>query len=165
MRTIPGLLLVLSLTACPAGGSGGAPVVSTITTAQLDSARRSPTGRVRLVNVWATWCRPCMDEIPALVRIREEFAPSGVELTMVSTDDPDDLDSLVVPTLRRLGVEFETYILDDDADRFIRVMHPDWSGALPASFIYDRDGSLAGWFYGERSYESFAEELRGLIDE
>jgi thiol-disulfide isomerase/thioredoxin len=117
-----------------------------------------------MVHVWATWCRPCLEELPSLVKLRKEFSSDGFSLILVSTDDPDDADSLVVPALDSAGVGFGSYLYTGKSqDAFIRRLHPDWTGAMPASFIYDRTGRLAGWFYGERTYESYASEIDKLL--
>ena len=74
------------------------------------------------------------------------------------------IDSLVAPALAKAGVKFQTYIYaggDDDA--LIRSLHPDWSGALPATFITGRGRPPMRWFVGGKSYEQLRAEVSGFL--
>ncbi len=151
-----------------AGESGpGDTGIIRITTSGVDSLKTSSGSSVVLLNVWASWCAPCIDEMPGLVRLRADYPAKDLDLIMISTDDPDDIDSLVAPALSKAGVKFRTYILatgDDDA--FIRSLHPDWTGALPATFITDRTSggeTTSTWFVGERSYDDLRAEVSEML--
>jgi len=140
--------------------------IVSIDAAGIDSLRESSGARLVLVNVWASWCAPCIEEMPGLVRLRGDYPPSELAIIMVSTDDPEDLRPLVVPALDSAGVEFRTYILapgNDDA--FIRSMNGDWTGALPATFMFLRGSDMTNWFIGGRSYEDLHSAVSGLLGE
>jgi thiol-disulfide isomerase/thioredoxin len=140
-----------------------APVVP-VGAAGIDSLRRSSGARVVLVNVWATWCRPCMDEMPGLVKVRGEYSRDDLEVILLSADDLSDLDSSVVPFLRKTGVDFPTYIIGDkDQDAVIRALDPEWSGALPATMLTVRDAPEPRTLVGERTVEQFREEIDALL--
>jgi thiol-disulfide isomerase/thioredoxin len=121
-------------------------------------------GNVTLVNVWATWCDPCREEMPNLVKLRNNYRDRGLEVIIVSADDIDKADSLVPATLKKLGVDFQTYIDQDSTDdAFINGMDPQWSGALPTSFLYGKDGKLVETMLGGKSYEAFEKEVTKLL--
>ena len=121
-------------------------------------------GGVTLVNVWATWCDPCKKEIPSLVKLRHEFDSTGFKLILVSADDIELAETNVPRTLRKLSVNFQTYIKQDTTDEaFMMGMNPDWSGALPTSFLYDKEGKLADMMVGERSYVKFKVAVKKLM--
>ena len=132
-----------------------------ITSAGVDSIVTSGGGQdVLLVNVWATWCEPCKEEIPSLVRLSDEY--DNLEVILISTDDEEETATEVLPTLQRLGVDFTTYILDEDQNVFMNNMHPEWAGALPATFIY-QGGELQTWFYGGKTIDQFEEIVRPYL--
>jgi len=170
---LPRLVFAVTLLLAPAcserggagpSGSGGGEII-TATPDLIDSLRGSSASRVVLVNVWATWCAPCLEEMPGLVRLHGEFTDDELEVIMVSTDDTDDIDSLVAPALAKAGVAFPTYILAPGMeDAFIRSLHPDWSGALPATFVTARGTGRSEWFVGGRSHDDFRRAVSELLD-
>jgi len=92
-----------------------------------------------LVNFWATWCTPCVDELPAFERIRKEYERKNVKVLLVSLDFPRQLDSRLVPFLEKHGIGSEVVLLDDpDANKWIDKVDPEWSGAIPATLIYNK---------------------------
>ncbi|HLB01488.1 MAG TPA: TlpA disulfide reductase family protein [Bacteroidota bacterium] len=161
--------LALLVSSCREGGGGGSAAGSAgrilpVTIAGIDSLRASSRSGVVLLNMWASWCAPCIDEMPALVRLRADYPDTDLDIIMVSTDYTEDLDSLVAPALAKAGVKFQTYIYaggDDDA--LIRSLHPDWSGALPATFITGRGRPPMRWFVGGKSYEQLRAEVSGFL--
>ena len=140
--------------------------VNEVTVAELKNIVASSAGAVVLVNAWATWCKPCKEEMPALLRLNQKYGGKSFRLILVSADDIDDLDSVVKPMLTRLGVDFPTYIVHDTSDEaFITGMDPDWSGALPTSFVYDRQGKLVSRITGERTYAQFEKAIAGVLSD
>lgn len=141
-----------------------APGVTPVSAAAADSLRRSSPARVVLVNVWATWCKPCLEEMPALVRLRSEYSRDDLDLIILSADDLSDVDTAVVPFLGKTGVDFQTYVFGgDDQDEFIRTFDTTWSGALPATFLSSRPAGVSRTLVGGRSYEQFKAEVDALL--
>lgn len=106
-------------------------------------------GKVVLVNFWATWCAPCRKEMPDLAALEKRFQARGLVMVTVSADEPEDAPAAEA-FLRKSGVNGPAYLKktrDDDA--FINAIDPKWSGALPATFLYDRQGRKAASFFGE----------------
>ncbi len=120
--------------------------------------------KATLVNVWASWCEPCRKEMPGLVRLRHKYADQNVDVILVSTDDSATAATLVPRILDSIGVDFQTYVDCDSTDEeFITGLNPEWSGALPASFLYDRDGKLVDMMVGGKSYDTFEETVSKLV--
>jgi thiol-disulfide isomerase/thioredoxin len=118
------------------------------------AAVREPGARVVLVNVWATWCAPCLEELPDLLKLRREYSDRGLRLILVSGDFASARQQ-VRERLARLGVDFETYRREGDDMAFIEALDARWSGALPASFVYDGQGRLQHFEQGRATYEEF----------
>lgn len=125
-------------------------------------------GKVVLIDVWATWCGPCVASIPHLVRLTGKYRESGLEVVALSVDKGRWLDvdpfvekradinySLAVP-LAETDVHFSTLI---DLSPLGNV------AALPTAFVIDREGRLAGKFVGAGRYEEIESLIAKLIDE
>jgi len=119
--------------------------------------------RVLLINVWATWCVPCREEFPDLVKISNTFKDK-VRLVGISVDDPEILDSKVIPFLKNQKTEFENYLLKViEPEDFINLLSKEWSGAIPATFIYDKGGNQKKILIGKQSYELFEQAGKEVI--
>lgn len=120
--------------------------VDSVALAKLLPRSRQTTENARplLINFWATWCEPCRVEFPDLVKIDGEFRPRGLEFFTVSLDDKAELATTVPAFLREMkATRIPAYLLDtpEPADA-INAVDPTWSGALPATFLFDRQGKL-----------------------
>lgn len=157
---------VLSSGAHLCAASAEAGHVTAIDEHQIPKIVAEARGNVVVVNFWATWCVSCVKEFPAFLEVRKVFAPQGLALVFVSIDEMTSLDKAVKPFLRKMQVDFETYIKDtphDDA--FINTVSEQWSGALPATFIYTKQGGLAHSLIAEQSFEDIATRIAPLLKE
>lgn len=153
--------LCLSLVAGPAHAADRiTPIDAGTFGAELEARK----GRVLLVNFWATWCRPCLDEIPALRALEEEFRAQGFELLAVSLDNVEDFEVVVEPFMEKWFPEFETYIsLERDMDSIVSVIDPYWNEVLPTSYVVGRDGSVVERIQGGSTAEEFTEKITPLL--
>jgi thiol-disulfide isomerase/thioredoxin len=139
-----------------------APVVS-VTVAEppaIMQAVRAPGATAVLVNVWATWCEPCREELPDLVRFYREHRGKGVRLVMVSADDEDQA-ATVARVLASEGLDAKAFIKSGSDAAFIDSLDPKWRGALPATFLFDGKGTRRHSWLGPVTYQS----LRGRVVE
>ena len=103
-------------------------------------------GKVALVDFWATWCDPCREELPKLVALTTKLK---FDLITVSADEPEQA-AAAAALLDREHVPQPRYIKRSDDDQlFIDSVDKNWSGALPALFLYDRSGNRVASFIGE----------------
>ena len=114
-----------------------------------------------LIHAWATWCQPCLEEFPELVRVYDTYGAEGVELLLVSADSPEDK-AAVKAFLASHGAPTDSLITDRLDQEFIESLSPDWAGSLPASFFYSNGVLLKEW-EGKRSYEEYAETIEHLL--
>ena len=133
--------------AAPAARAGAGPSLVPVTAAGILDHVRRPGARATLVNVWATWCAPCREEFPALLRVARERAGDGLRLMLVSADF-DDQAPAVRAFLAERAVSDTTYLKSGDDMSFINTLSPQWSGALPATFVYDEGGRLVAFWEG-----------------
>ena len=118
--------------------------------------------QVTLVNVWATWCQPCREEFPAILQVYRELKEEGFRLIFISADFPEQ-EKQARRFLANHGVDFQTYMKTDKDQQFINALHPDWSGALPGTFIYDDSGELLRYWEGRAEYSRFKQAVQNVV--
>jgi thiol-disulfide isomerase/thioredoxin len=147
MSTIAALVLaaaaVVPANPAPVPSPAGADTI-------LAEVRRPGAGAV-LVNVWATWCSPCREEFPDLLHVARELEPKGLRLVLVSVDFAG-AEEATTTFLTSQGVDFPTFVRTGKDETFVNGLEPQWSGAIPATFLYDADGKLVRFWEGKASY-------------
>jgi thiol-disulfide isomerase/thioredoxin len=164
------LMAALSLSAQTPAPTRSAPVsnaaggVIPVTAADILRLVRESPSRAVVVNIWATWCEPCIEEFPALLRLRRDYQSRGLKLILVSADFDTELPQ-VGAFLERQKVDFPTYFKSEKDQEFINSLSADWSGALPATFLYDRNGKLLDFWQGQFSYATLEQKVREILDQ
>jgi thiol-disulfide isomerase/thioredoxin len=96
------------------------------------------TDTVYVINFWATWCRPCVEELPYFEQAKITFAQQKVRIILVSLDDRADLHTKLKPFLLRKQIKSKVVLLDEtDYNSWINKIEPTWEGAIPATIIYN----------------------------
>jgi thiol-disulfide isomerase/thioredoxin len=137
------------------------PPLFDVDAAAVSNLVQRSTNRVVLLHVWATWCPPCVEEFPQLVRLHRAYADKGLDLILISADSPGERAS-VRRFLSKHGVDWTTYRGSNMNDAFIRSVSTNWTGAIPASFFYGADGALQQEWEGARSFPEYEETVTGL---
>ena len=110
---------------------------------------KSNAGKVALVDFWATWCAPCRKEMPQIAKLEARLRDKGFQLVTISADEPEQ-EAAAADFLKNNAIRGTAYLRRaKDDDKFIQSVDPQWSGALPALFLYDRHGKLVKSFTGE----------------
>jgi len=104
-------------------------------------------GKVLLINMWATWCGPCLAEMPSFVKMQEKYGPSGFEILGLDTDDESaSLKSDIDKVVKEKGINYPIVFSDDETQAaFLNISK---FGGIPQSFLVDADGNLRGVFKG-----------------
>jgi len=120
-----------------------------------------PQDRPLLVNFWATWCDPCREEFPDLVKIDADYRTKGLDFVAISLDDVADMKTTVPKFLREQHATMPVYILDvPDPETIIQIVDGTWQGDMPATFLYDQNGAVVYKHKGPIK----PKELRAAID-
>lgn len=102
-----------------------------------------------VINFWATWCLPCVKELPFFEQINQKYKGQNVKVILVSLDMPKKIETNLIPFIIKKKLQSEVIHLDDpDANSWIEKVDKNWSGAIPATYIYNKKGKM---FY-ERSF-------------
>ncbi len=119
---------------------------------ELDKLR----GQVVVLNFWATWCTPCLREIPDFLALEQELGPRGLKVIGVSMNEPAELASLVEPFRRQHFPAFSSFLRNEpDMDSIASTVDAAWNEILPTTWILARDGKVAHRVQGRRSREEF----------
>lgn len=118
-------------------------------------------GKVVLVNFWATWCAPCREEMPGLVKIQNEFKEKGFEVIGVDADDEDA--ELIKNFAAKMNLNYK--LANADKDFFNNFLKVSKAPAIPQSFLINRDGKItAGWVGGgEKTIAEIRDSVSKLV--
>jgi thiol-disulfide isomerase/thioredoxin len=123
--------------------------------------RDSNDARPLLVNFWATWCDPCREEFPDLVKIDADYGAKKLSFVTVSLDDVSEVGTEVPKFLKLMKATMPTVLLNvNDPEPAIKSVDAAWDGQLPATFLYDKDGKVVFRHFGKIK----PDELRAAID-
>lgn len=120
-------------------------------------------GKPVLVTFWATWCEPCRMEYPMIVDLAKQHAPQGLVVVGISLDDDSDM-NIVRHFLNEYHPGFPNYRQKPgiDVDEFYHGINPQWTGGMPETIFYAKDGRIAGSFVGAQTREFFQQAI-GVI--
>ena len=137
-------------------------VVKSYTYKQLKVLLDQKDDKTYVVNFWATWCAPCVKELPAFEKLNAVYAAKGVEVLLVSLDFPKQLKKRVLPFIAQKKIQSKVLLLDNGKDdTWIKAIDSSWSGAIPATLIYNK---TARKFYKKSfDYEALEIELQTFL--
>lgn len=122
-----------------------------------------PNGKPLLINFWATWCDPCREEFPDLVKLSAAYKDK-VDFVTVSLDDLADIGTAVPKFLAGVKSTMPAYLLKTpDESAAILLVAKDWSGNLPMTAIFASSGETVYVRMGKFRYETLIEELDRLL--
>ena len=134
-------------------------------------------GKVVVVNIWATWCKPCLDELPALDGLQQTFSEHGLQVLGVSVDDPKTLKKIREYFSERAPNLTSYVAVGEPAERgrkgkkqryeesrdFVRALYEAWPSRFPTTMFFDAEGELKKTVIGSRSYMQFAMLLEEVL--
>ena len=116
-----------------------------------------------LVNFWATWCAPCIEEFPDLVKIDNDYK-GKIDFITITLDDVEELNTGVPKFLRRMKAEMPTFLLKtDDEGAAISTVYKDWAGGLPFTIFFDGKGAVVYNRQGKVVDEVLRKELDKVV--
>lgn len=119
-------------------------------------------GKTRIVNFWATWCKPCVAELPYFELINSRYPNKEVEVILVSLDLPNQVETKLIPFVKKQRIQSKIVLLDDpDANIWIPKVNENWSGSIPATIIYK--GNTSNFYERSFTYDELERELKKML--
>lgn len=138
--------------------------VSVIKITDLEKRIRNNSDTTYIVNFWATWCVPCVKELPDFDSINTTYINNKVKVILVSLDFKEDLKIKLLPFISTKKIRSEVVLLDEfNANYFIPKISGEWSGAIPATLIINNQKKLNRFFEKKLNYEFLKTEIENSL--
>jgi len=136
--------------------------VDVINFEQLSEIMTQDNDTTYVINFWATWCKPCVAEMPYFEALHDQTRDQAVKVILVSLDFPSQLESRVIPFVEKRELKPQVVLLDaGDPNKWIDRVDPSWSGAIPATLFYRGNNRkfVEDSFHDVASLESIIQSL------
>ena len=91
-----------------------------------------------VIHFWATWCVPCLKEIPEFNEFADKLAQEKIKIILVSLDFPQHINNKLIPFIEKHKITSKVVVLDDPNQNYwINKVSPEWTGAIPATLVYN----------------------------
>ncbi|MCE5331276.1 MAG: TlpA family protein disulfide reductase [Bacteroidales bacterium] len=145
MKQLFPLLFILIFTACGKTATSSAPAFKAVQYEELKAVLEQNDDVLYVVNFWATWCGPCVEELPGFMEVNAEYAENPkFKMILVSLDNVKKLDKTVKPFIASHKITTDVYLLDDNKrmNLWIPAFDASWSGSIPATVFYKNGKKL-----------------------
>ncbi|MBD1395026.1 TlpA disulfide reductase family protein [Mucilaginibacter glaciei] len=132
--------------------------VKLLTVSQLESRIKQGKDTIYVINFWATWCKPCVKELPEFEKFKTSVKGKPVKVILISTDLKSKLLSNVQPFVKAHQLTGEIYLLNEAPNSYTEKISADWSGALPGTLIVK--GSKKKFHEGAYTYEELVTAVK-----
>ena len=137
--------------------------ITTLNYEELKPFLHKNNNKTYVVNFWATWCMPCVKELPAFEKLYQKYKDKNVEVVLVSLDFSKQIETNLIPFIQKKKLQSKILHFEDSNEQFwIRDIADNWSGAIPATLIYNKQKRK---FYERTfSYEELQNELQTFLN-
>ena len=157
MRIILAVLLSLTLGLA----SLSAQKIEKIGVPELEKILSSPDNVLYVINFWATWCAPCVTELPYFEKLAKEYKSNDVRFVLVSLDFPSQIDTKLIPFLKKNKITLDVKIMTDlDYNSWIEKVDATWQGNIPSTLFFNNARSVK-YFHPNEVTEK---ELKEIIN-
>ena len=131
---------------------------------ELQKRLTHPSDTTYVVNFWATWCGPCVQELPSFEQVRAAQTNKKVKFLLVSLDYASQLDKKVKPFVQKRGLQAEVVLLNEpDPNTWLQKVDPRWSGSIPFTLIVNNQARKRITFEQPLTAAELTAELRKFL--
>ncbi|MBK9637206.1 MAG: TlpA family protein disulfide reductase [Bacteroidetes bacterium] len=128
---------------------------------QLLTILNNKSDSLLVLNFWATWCKPCVEEMQEFLRIEQELENKKVRFIYLSLDFKRDFETKLVPFVNKRKMKSDVFLLDEpDYDAWINIVDPSWQGSIPATLLLTPNAENRHFHEGQLTYL----ELKKIIN-
>lgn len=121
------------------------------------------TDKTYIVNFWATWCKPCVEELPYFEEVGKKYRERNVEVLLVSLDFPNQVDKQLKPFIEKNKIASRVILLNDpDQNSWISKVDSNWTGAIPATLIFNK--SQRAFYEKSFTLETLENEINKFLN-
>lgn len=158
MKQLVGLFLLLNV------GTLSAQEVPFIHRDQIEKWKNTDTDSVFVLNFWATWCAPCVAELPAFEKLHQKYADKKVRVILINNDFKKQVDSKVKPFIREKKLKSQVVFMDEsNPNNWINLVSTDWSGSIPATLIISKKKNKILFFEKPLKYKALEKALLSVM--
>lgn len=117
-----------------------------------------------IINFWATWCKPCVTELPYFEEIHKKYETKNVKILLISMDFAGDVTTRVIPFVTQRKLMSKVWVLNEpDANSWIDKVSSTWSGAIPATLIFNNFKKKRAFFEQKLAYDQLVKEVNNFL--
>lgn len=136
MKTIGPILIMLILSTLVSTSKLAGQNIEYIKVPELTKILNNPDNKLFVINFWATWCLPCIKELPNFEKAAKDYDPAKVKFILVSLDFPSQIEKRLIPFLKKNKVTLDVAVMTDiDYNSWIDLVDPLWQGNIPATLF------------------------------
>ncbi len=137
--------------------------VAIIKITDLEKRIKNNSDTTYIINFWATWCAPCVKELPDFDSINTVYKNKKIKVILVSMDFKEDLKTKLLPFIKTKKLKSEVLLLDElNGNYFIPKVSEQWSGAIPATLIINNQKQINHFFEKKVTYEFLKSEIESI---
>ncbi len=147
--------------------SAGSPAplskVTEVNAQKLGEILAENLGKTTVLNIWATWCGPCVKEMPDLVKFYNDMDKETTAFVSLSVDAAPDMETEIPAFQKDFNIPFPIYVLSGrDDEGLLKALKTEFEGAIPVTLLYRPDGSLASTALGAVTHEKLLAMIANL---
>ena len=128
---------------------------------QLLTILNNKSDSLLVLNFWATWCKPCVEEMQEFIRLEQELENEKVKFVYLSLDFKRDFEAKLIPFVNKRKMNGDVFLLDEpDYDAWINIVEPSWQGSIPATLMLTPNAENRYFHEGQLDYT----ELKKIIN-
>ena len=137
--------------------------VKLLTLNELEQRMSKGKDTTYVVNFWATWCGPCVEEIPFFEKLSKQYKEQPIKVILMSLDFKSKLQKEVIPFVKKNKLTAEVYVVNEsDQQAFIEKVDKKWSGAIPATWFINTQKKVRSFYEKEFTYNELTTTLFNL---
>lgn len=137
--------------------------VKFLTLNELEHRIQNGSDTTYVINFWATWCGPCVEELPNFERLQAENIKKPIKVILMSLDFKSKLNTVVTPFVKKHKLKSEVYVLNEPNQHdFINKIDANWSGAIPATLVLNTKKKVSAFYEKAFTYQALDQTLKTL---
>ena len=146
-------------------GNVQAQQIKTVTPNWIDGIHASKSDTLYIINFWATWCKPCVEELPYFEQLADTCANKKVKIYLVTTDMRKDIATRVTDFIKAKKLTQQVVFINEvNADKWINKVSEEWSGAIPSTLMIKGDIGYKHFKEGELTFEELNLLVKQVIN-